>query len=127
MPFYVKSFKLLSCFIKLNLCSLSFSHLFIKLLLFFRNEYSQILNLKLQFFNLSFICSTVFLKCEMIFFLLPCCKRPLLKFFLIPVHLKFELVHFFISFKDHILNIVKSILKIGCNCIKPFKIICMPS
>ncbi len=39
---------------------------------------------------------------------------------LVPIHFKFELVHFIVGFKDHILNIVQSILFIGDSIIQLF-------
>jgi hypothetical protein len=62
--------------------------------------------LKSKLLDFGLICSSVFLKSEVIFLLLSSSKCPLFELLLIPVHLKLELIHLFIGLENHILNVV---------------------
>lgn len=63
----------------------------------------------------------------MIFLLLPCCKSPLFKLFLIPVHFKLEFVHLFVRLEDHVLDIIQPVLEIRRGLVKLFEVICEPA
>ena len=60
----------------------------------------QFLNLERQLFDFSLISPSVFLKSQVILFLLSGSKSPLLEFLLVPVHLELVLVHFFIRLEN---------------------------
>jgi hypothetical protein len=40
-------------------------------------------------------------------------ESPLLKFLLVPIHFKFELVHALIRFEDHVLDVVEAVLLVS--------------
>jgi len=115
----VKAFEFLSSFIKFNLGCLSFSYFLLKLFAFMANFNCELFYLQSQLFNFSFISSSVFFKSQIVFFFLASCKCPLLQLLLVPIHLKFELVHALICLEDHILDVIKSILLI-CDSLLEF-------
>jgi hypothetical protein len=123
MSFSMKSLELFCSFIKFDLRCLCLSYFFFKFLSFLCNFNSKFLNIQGQFFNLSFISSSIFFHSQVIFFFLSCSKCPLFKFFLIPIHFKLKLIHLLIGFEDHILNIVESILLISNSLLKLFNFI----
>jgi hypothetical protein len=84
------------------------------------NLNSKFLYIECEFLDLSLICSSVLLKSQVIFFFLSGSQSPLLKLFLVPVHLQLELIHPFIGFKDHILDVIQSVLLV---CDSLFKLI----
>ena len=77
------------------------------------NLNGELFDLKCEFLDLGFVGASVLLECEVIFLFLPGCKRPLLQFLLVPVHLQLKLVHTLVGFKDHVLNVVQAILLVG--------------
>jgi len=74
---------------------------------------SQLFNVKSELLDFSLISSSVLFQCQVVLLLLSCSQCPLFQLFLVPIHFKLELVHFFISFENHILDIVESILLIS--------------
>jgi len=102
----MQSFEFFCCFVELNLSGLSFGNFPLKFISLSGDFYGEFFNLKGKLFNLGFICSSVFLKSKVILLLLSGRECPLLQLFLIPVHFKFELVHFLVGLEDHVLNIV---------------------
>ena len=118
MSLRVKPLKFFGGFIKFNLSCLCFCNLLLKFSCFSCNLYGEFLDLKGEFFNFGLISASVLFQSQIIFLLLSCCKSPLFKLFLIPVHFKFELVHFLIRFEDLILDVVKSILLISNSLLK---------
>lgn len=77
------------------------------------NLNGELFDLKCELLDLGFVGASVLLECEVIFLFLPGCKRPLLQFLLVPVHLQLKLVHTLVGFKDHVLNVVQAILLVG--------------
>ena len=113
MTFLMKTFEFFSSLVKLNLSSLSLGNFLFKLLALVADFNRQFLNLKGELLNLGLIGTSILLEGEVIFLLLTSSQRPLFQFFLVPVHFQFELVHTLISFKDHVLDVVKTVLLIG--------------
>ena len=108
-----QTFKFFGCLVELNLSGLCLSHFLLKFISFASNLNGKFLNLKGKLLDFGFISTSEFLQGQVIFFLLARGKSPLLQLLLIPVHLQFELVHALVSFKDHVLNIVQSILLVS--------------
>lgn len=98
--------ELFGSFIQLNLSSLRFSYFLFQLVGLASYFNRELLDLQRQLFDFGFICASVFLKSEVVFFLLTCRESPLLQLFLVPVHLEFELVHSLVGLEDHVLNVV---------------------
>ena len=113
MALRMKSFELLGGFIELNLSSLCLSNFLLEFCSLSSNFDGKLLNLKSKFLDLSLISSSVLLESQVILFLLSGRKRPLLQFFLVPVHLKFELVHLLIRLENLILDVVETILLVS--------------
>ena len=114
----VQAFELLCCFVKLDLSSLGFGNLLFKLLALRADFNSQLFDLQSQLLDLCFIGAPVFFKRKVIFFFLSGGKSPLLEFFLVPVHFKFELIHALVSLEDHVLNVVQTVLLVGDSLLK---------
>ena len=113
MPLRVQPLKLLSSFIKLDLSSLSFCNFPLKLTGFPGNLNSEFFDLKRQLLDLGLICSAILLESEIILLLLPGCEGPLFKLLLVPIHLKFELVHLLVSLENHVLDVVQAVLLVS--------------
>jgi hypothetical protein len=113
MSLRVEPLKLLSSLIKLDLRSLGLSNFFLEFVGFFSNFNGKLFDLEGKLLDLGLISSSVFLESEVILLLLSGSKSPLLKLFLVPVHLKFELIHLLISLEDHVLDVVQTILLVG--------------
>jgi len=123
MSLRMESLEFFGGLIKLNLGGLSFGNFSFKLVGFSCNFDSKLFNLKGKLLDFGLICSSIFLKGEVILFLLSGSKGPLLELLLIPIHLKLELIHLLVSLEDHVLDIVKSILLISDTVIKFFNFI----
>jgi hypothetical protein len=103
----------LSGLIELNLLSLGISDLLFKLIADFCNINGGLLDVANELCDLFVVEAAILLKSKVIFFLLSSSERPLLELLLIPIHLKFELVHALVGLEDHILNVIESILLVG--------------
>jgi hypothetical protein len=106
MAFSMKALELLSSLVKLDLCGLSLCDLLLKLLSLSGHLNGQFFYVKGEFFDLGLISTAILLKSEVVFLLLSSGKSPLLQLLLVPVHLKFELVHLLIGLEDHVLDVV---------------------
>jgi hypothetical protein len=106
----MEPFEFLCSLVKLDLRSLGLSDLLLKLLRLFGDFDSKFLNIEVQFLDFGLISTSVLLKCEIILLLLSGGKGPLFKLLLVPVHLKFELIHLLVCFEDHILDVVQAVL-----------------
>mgnify|MGYP000229121772 CR=1 FL=1 len=83
-------------------------------LLSFASDFDgKFLDLKSELLDFGLISSSELFKSQVVLFFLAGGKSPLLKFLLIPIHLKLELVHALISLEDHILNVVQAILLVS--------------
>lgn len=109
----MQTLEFLSGLIEFNLRGLGFGYFLLKLLALVANFYSKFLDLKSKFFDFGLVSSSVLLESQVIFLLLACCQCPLLKFLLVPVHFKFKLVHAFVRFEDHVLDVVEAVLLIS--------------
>ena len=123
----MKSLEFFGGFIELNLCSLSLCNFLLKLCSFSRYFNGELLNLEGEFLDLCLISASILLESQVIFFLLSGSERPLFQFLLVPIHLKFELIHFLIGFEDLILNVVKAILLVSNPLLKFFYLILQTS
>jgi len=74
----VKAFEFLSSLVKLNLGSLGLCNLLFQLSTFTAYLNGELFNLKSEFLYLGFVGASVLLESEVVFLLLPSCKRPLL-------------------------------------------------
>ena len=88
MALIVLAPELLGRFVELNLGCLGLSDLVLELVLLARHLNCEFLDLEVEFFDLSFVSSTVLLHSQGVFLLLPSSQNPLLKLFLVPVHLQ---------------------------------------
>jgi hypothetical protein len=109
----MKSFKFLGGFVKFNLGGLGFSDFLFKFAALTSHLDGKFLDLKSKLLNLGLVGASVLFQSEVVFFLLASGEGPLFKFLLVPVHFKFELVHLFVGFKDHVLDVVETILLVG--------------
>lgn len=123
MSFLMKSFKLFSSLIKLDLGCLSFCNFLFELICFTRDFNCELLNLKCELFYFGFISPSIFFQSQVIFLFLSCSKCPLFKLFLVPIHFKFKLIHALISFENHVLNVVETILLVGYSLLQLFDFI----
>ena len=123
MSLRVKPLEFFGGFIKFNLSCLCFCNLLLKFSCFACNFNGEFFYLKGEFFNFGFISASVLFQSQIIFLLLSSGKSPLFQLFLIPVHFKFELVHFLIRFEYLILDVVKSILLVSNSLLKFFNFI----
>ena len=114
----MQTLEFLSGLIELNLRGLSFGYFLLKLLAFVANFNREFFDLKGKFFDFGLVSSPVLLQSQIIFLLLACCQCPLLKLLLVPVHFKFKLVHSFVRFKNHVLDIVETVLLISYALLK---------
>lgn len=127
MSLRMESLELLGGLVKLNLRRLGLSHLLLKLAGLSSNLNSQFLDLEGKFLNLGLISSSVLFKGKVILFLLPGSKCPLFQLFLVPVHLQFELIHLLVCLKDHVLDVVESVLLVSDPVVQLFDFILEPS
>ena len=109
----MQTLEFLSGLIELNLRGLSFGYFLLKLLSFVANFNREFFDLKGKFFDFGLVSSPVLLQSQIIFLLLACCQCPLLKLLLVPVHFKFKLVHSFVRFKNHVLDVVQPVLLVS--------------
>lgn len=109
----MEAFEFLSGLIKLNLSGLGLSNLLFELFAFVADFDGQLFNLESELLDLGLVSTTVLLKGEVVLFLLASGKGPLFEFLLIPVHLKFELVHTFVGLEDHVLDVVEAVLLVS--------------
>ena len=107
------AFEFFGGLVELNLCSLSLSDFLFELLGLAGDLDCKLFDLEGELLDLGLISASELLEREVIFFFLARGKGPLLQFFLVPVHLKLKLVHAFVSLKDHVLNVVESVLLIS--------------
>jgi len=110
MAFLMKAFELFSGLVKLNLGGLCFRYFLLELFALVAHLNGKLFDLESKFLDLGLVCSAVLLKSQVVLFLLASSECPLFELLLIPVHFKFELVHALVGFKDHILDIIKTIL-----------------
>jgi hypothetical protein len=109
----MKSFKFFGGFIKLNLGGLGFSDFLLKFAALTSDLDGKFFDLKSELLNFRFVGASVLFQSEIVLFLLASSEGPLFKFLLVPVHFKFELVHPFVGFEDHVLDVVETILLVG--------------
>jgi hypothetical protein len=113
VTFLVQSFELLCRLVQFDLSGLGFSNFLLQLFALVSHFDGQLLNLEGQFFDFSFVSSAVFLKSQVVFFLLSGSQSPLLEFFLVPIHFQFELIHPFVCLEDHVLDVVQTVLLVS--------------
>lgn len=109
----MESLELLGGLVEFNLGSLGLSDLFLELRSLACHLDGKFFDLKSEFLDLGLISASVLLESQVVLFLLSGCKRPLLKLFLVPIHLQLELVHFFVGLENHVLDVVKAVLLVG--------------
>ena len=110
MSFIMLFPKFFCCFIKLNLGCLSFRYFSFEFILFASDFNREFFDLEVQFFDLGFITSFIFLQCEGVFLLLSGSEDPLFEFLLVPVHFKLVLVHLLVSAENLILDVIQALL-----------------
>lgn len=111
------------CLIKFDLLSLSVSDFLLELIADFCYVYGGFFDVSDQLCNLFVIESPVLFKSEIIFFLLSGSEGPLFKFLLVPIHLKFKLVHTFIGFEDHVLDVIQPVLLVSNSLLQFFNFV----
>ena len=73
----------------------------------------ELLDLERQFLDLGLISTAILLERQVILLLLSGGEGPLLELFLVPVHLKFELIHLLVGLEDHVLDVVQTVLLVS--------------
>ena len=109
----MQPFEFLCSLVEFNLGGLRLSDFLLELIGLTGHLNSKFFDLKGQFLDLGLISSSELLKRQVVFLLLARGKRPLLQFFLVPIHLQLELVHALICLEDHVLNVVETVLLVG--------------
>lgn len=102
--------ELFGSFIELDLCRLGKSNFFFQLLLLSAHFYSKFFYLKIELPYFGIIFFFVLLESNVVFFFLFSCYGPLLKLFLVPVELEFDLFHFLIHSENPDLDVIKPFL-----------------
>ncbi len=110
----MQTFEFFSRLIQLDLSGLRFSDLLFKLLTLVTHLNGQLFDLKSELFDFGFVSTPILLKSEVVFLLLSGCESPLFELLLVPIHLQLKLIHAFIGFEDHVLDVVKTVLLV-CN------------
>jgi len=113
MALLMKSFEFFGGFVKFNLGGLGFSDFLFKFTALTTHLDGKFFDLKSKLLNLGLVGASILFQCEVVLFLLASGEGPLFKFLLVPVHFKFELVHPFVSFEYHVLDVVETILLVG--------------
>lgn len=113
MTFLMEASELLSSLVELDLRCLRLGNFVLQFLGLARHFNGQFLDLKCQLLNLGLIGAAILFKGEVVLLFLASRQRPLLEFFLVPVHLQFELIHAFVGLEDHILDVVQPVLLVG--------------
>lgn len=113
MSLGVESLEFLGGLVQFDLSGLGLGDFLFELLGLFGDFDGELLDVEGEFLDFGFVCPSVLFESQVIFFFLSCGQCPLFQFFLVPIHNELELVHFFISFEDHILDIVQSILLVS--------------
>ena len=106
MALLMQAFEFFSSLVQLDLGGLGLCNFLFELFTLAANLNGELFDLKCEFLDLGFVGASVLLEGEVVFLFLPGCKRPLLQFLLIPVHLQLKLVHTLVGFEDHVLNVV---------------------
>ena len=120
MALLVKAFEFLSRFVELDLGGLGLSHLLLQLLALVADFDGELLNLEGELLDLGFVGTTVLFESKVIFLLLTSGKGPLLELLLVPVHLKFKLIHALVSLENHVLDVVEAVLLVGNTLLQLF-------
>lgn len=107
-------------FVKFNLLGLGVGHFVFQVSADFSDVDGDLLDVTNQLCDLLIVKSAVLFECKVILLLLTSSQGPLLEFFLVPVHLKFELVHALVRLKDHVLDVVKAVLLVSDALLKLF-------
>jgi hypothetical protein len=113
VAFLMKTLELFGCLVKLNLGGLSLSDLLLEFTALAAYFNSQFLNLEGKLLDFSLISTSVLLEGEIVLLFLAGGEGPLFQLFLVPVHFKFELVHFLVGLEDHVLDVVEAVLLVG--------------
>lgn len=127
MAFLMDAFEFFGGLIELNLGSLSLSHFLLELLGFTSHFNRKFLDLQRELLDFSLVSTAELLKREVVLFFLAGGESPLLQLLLVPVHLQFELVHALVRLKDHVLNVVETILLVGDSLLQLFNFIAKTS
>lgn len=110
-------------FIKFNLLSLGVSYFVFQVSTDFSDVDGDLLNITNQLGDLLIVKSAVLFESKVILLLLTSCQGPLFEFFLVPIHLKFELVHALVRLEDHILYVVEPVLLVSDALLKLFNFV----
>jgi hypothetical protein len=113
VAFLMKTLELFGCLVKLNLGGLGLGDLLLEFSALAAYFNSQFLNLEGKLLDFSLISASVLLEGEIVLLFLAGGEGPLFQLFLVPVHFKFELVHFLVSLEDHVLDVVEAVLLVG--------------
>lgn len=109
----MKTLELFCCLVQLDLCGLRLCNFLLQFIGFAGYFNGEFFYLQSKLFDLSLIRTSVLLQSQVILLLLSGSESPLLKFLLVPIHFKFELVHALIRFEDHVLDVVEAVLLVS--------------
>ena len=109
----MQPFEFLCSLVELNLGGLRLSDLLLEFVGLTSHLNGKFFDLKGQLLDLGLISSSELFKSQVVLLLLARGKSPLLKLFLVPIHLQLELVHALVRLEDHVLNVVETVLLVS--------------